>query len=217
MIETNHNDKLASGRLQWASEQNFYHQAVVFLINDAPAAWETVIETTNNNAVWAYDGSAWSSNGGWDNSDGKLTSAYSTMTWNRMKIVMNGKTEVFDLKPEYVGTSLKDLVNGAVKTEYLDSRGWKNTQTNPWNLSRNGHEPYVCNEPSFNFRYYESSGAHNFARIGFSLSQEAPCGHPGTAEGIGMIETNSNDKLASGRLQWSSEDNFYHQAVVELK
>ena len=46
------------------------------------------------------------------------------------------------------------------------------------------------------------------------MSQEYSCGHPGTSEGVGLVESNHNDQLASGRLQWSSESNHFYRADV---
>ena len=222
LIETNHNppDKLASGRLQWSTEANYFHAAEVFIdVAGGSSGWTRVIRTANNNAVWAYDGSAWESNGGWSNGNGMLASEYSTMKVREMMITMNGRTETFDVAPQYANSmTLKELVHGSIKTNFLETKSWKNTKTNPWGLHRDGHEDWVCHEPSFNFRYYEDKSSHNYARIGFSMSEDGPdCGHPGTAEGVGLIETNHNDKLASGRLQWASEANYFHEAEVFIR
>ena len=46
------------------------------------------------------------------------------------------------------------------------------------------------------------------------MSQEYSCGHPGTAGGVGLVETNHNDQLAPGRLQWATGSNHYYQAEV---
>ena len=114
--------------------------------------------------------------------------------------------------------SLKELVTGPTQTDYVKSKGWANghDNQNPWQLIRDGHESYVCHELSFNYKYYGGSN-HNFARIGFSMSQEYGCGHPGTSEGVGMRETGQDSFLASGRLQHGSETAYYHQAKVYLQ
>jgi hypothetical protein len=183
----------------------------------AQCDWTRVISTTNNDGVWGYSGSAWQSHSGFSNGDGFLAPQYSSTKVDMLRIVMNGRTEDFTLKEEHRNQhTLKELVNGPILTDYIESKGWANgaPNQNPWGLIRDGHESYVCHELSFNHKYYENSGAHNYARIGFSMSQEYGCGHPGTSEGLGMQESNHNDNLASGRLQWADETNYYHAAEV---
>ena len=36
LVESNHNDQLASGRLQWSGESNHYYQADVYVLGTAP-------------------------------------------------------------------------------------------------------------------------------------------------------------------------------------
>ena len=51
------------------------------------------------------------------------------------------------------------------------------------------------------------------------FERESPEPPPGStrslaAGGVGLVETNHNDQLASGRLQWSSESNHFYRADV---
>merc|ERR1711865_893200 len=139
-----------------------------------------------------------------------VTKYYYENPVTKMKIEMNGKSHTFTMMH---GKTLRDMVNSPENTYCADAKGWLNTKTNPWAMTRNGHEPYMCTKMCFNVNY-KNHACQNKQKIGFALSQEAPCGHPGTGEGLGMIETCSNDNLASGRLQWSSETNFPHNAKV---
>merc|ERR1711865_399231 len=139
-----------------------------------------------------------------------VTKYYYENPVTKMKIEMNGKSHTFTMMH---GKTLRDMVNSPENTYCADAKGWLNTKTNPWAMTRNGHEPYMCTKMCFNVNY-KNHACQNKQKIGFALSQEAPCGHPGTGEGLGMIETCSNDNLASGRLQWSSETNYPHDAVV---
>ena len=44
-----------------------------------------------------------------------------------------------------------------------------------------GHEGYICHKLAFNGDHYSNNiGDHAVSRIGYDLSQEYPCGHPGT-------------------------------------
>jgi hypothetical protein len=184
-----------------------------------------VLRTTNNNAVWAYDGSAWGSDGGWDDDNGMLSSAYATSKFSRMKITMNGKTHTWRLKPEYRNkVTLKDVVGeGTLGHNYKktifepDAHGWVGKKSNPWGFTdhqRDGHENFVCHEMQGDYRYYDSS--HAWARLGWSMSQEYSCGHPGTSEGIGLWEqgTNPQGRLASGRQQHDKEHDTFKQADI---
>jgi len=53
--------------------------------------------------------------------------------------------------------------------------------------------------------------------MGIQLSQEFPCGHPGTSEGLGCKERYQNDHLGSGRLQWDNETNYFAKAFVYVR
>merc|ERR1711865_1269506 len=139
-----------------------------------------------------------------------VTKYYYENPVTKMKIEMNGKSHTFTMMH---GKTLRDMVNSPENTYCADAKGRLNTKTNPWAMTRNGHEPYMCTKMCFNVNY-KNHACQNKQKIGFALSQEAPCGHPGTGEGLGMIETCSNDNLASGRLQWSSETNYPHNAKV---
>ena len=61
------------------------------------------------------------------------------------------------------------------------------------------------------------TGSGGIARIGVQNSQEYSCGHPGTTEGIGLIERDHGDTLNSGRVQWDSETNYYADAFVYIR
>ena len=53
--------------------------------------------------------------------------------------------------------------------------------------------------------------------MGIQLSQEFPCGHPGTSEGLGCKERYQTDHLGSGRLQWDNETNYFAKAFVYVR
>lgn len=58
----------------------------------------------------------------------------------------------------------------------------------------NGHEHYYCSEYGINYSHYGGTGKNN-VRIGTEMSQECGCGHPGTAEGIGLWDNAHNDRM----------------------
>ena len=131
----------------------------------------------------------------------------------KIRISMNGQSQEFTLAPDHEGKTLMELATHSTKQNLLQSKGWSGSRTNPWGFPRNGHEQYICHELSGNYRYYDPH-AHAYARLGYSMSQEYGCHHPGTSEGVGLVESNHNDQLASGRLQWSSESNHFYRADV---
>jgi hypothetical protein len=99
------------------------------------------------------------------------------------------------------------MITAPENTYCADSKGWANTGTDPWGLGRS-HERYICTEMCFNVHLYRlnnvlyaDNACQNKQKLGYPMSEEVPCTHPGTGEGLGLIEACQNDNLASGRLQ----------------
>eukprot|EP01050_Picozoa_sp_SAG11_P028692 SAG11_NODE_7773_length_1097_cov_1.730461_2_plen_143_part_00 len=74
----------------------------------------------------------------------------------------------------------------------------------------------VCSALGFNLDIYDEHGLHAKARIGYTLSEQYPCSHPGSAEGIGMAEDAHEQTLNAGRIQWNAHSNHYHHANVDV-
>lgn len=53
--------------------------------------------------------------------------------------------------------------------------------------------------------------------LGYVMSQEYPCDHPGTSEGIGLKETAHGVNLGAGRVQWGSESHYFYAATIEVR
>ena len=198
------------------------HMQLMFWIREMPTPrWLHAISTRHVNAIWGYDGTAWGSNGGWSNSNGLLAAEYATQAVSRIKISMNGHIHDFELKSEFAGRfTLKELVTGPTNIAYLQPKGWSSsTVIRPFGMEDNSNiENYICHELSFNYIHEtnEHTGDVSHARIGFSQSQEFPCSHPGTAQGIGLTDGVHGTQLASGLVQWSSLPELYHQAEVYI-
>lgn len=57
---------------------------------------------------------------------------------------------------------------------------------------------------------------HAKARIGYTLSEQYPCSHPGSAEGIGMAEDAYGHELNAGRIQWNELPSYYQHATIDV-
>lgn len=86
-------------------------------------------------------------------------------------------------------------------------------------ITIDGHEHYICHKLAFNSDHYSTSiNNHAVFRIGYDMSQEYPCGHPGSAEGFGLRQVASgNHKKGSGRVQWSSESDYFSGGLIFVR
>ena len=184
--------------------------------------WLTALVSAEDDGTFAYASAAWQSSDVIDMANGnQKTAAFSMINVESVRVTMNGQSRTWDLDTDHSGKhTLKELVNWDDRENAplaIDAEGFVGTTTNVWGLTRDGHETFNCDALGFNFDTHSADNNHGQARIGFSLSQEYPCGHPGTAEGVGLGEPAHGASLGSGRVQWSSESHYFVAATVEVK
>ena len=100
---------------------------------------------------------------------------------------------------------LSVFIEKQVETDIVDTTSscfvcracWQYFNPSYWGYTGLGHEAYL----GINEYFYGGGG---IARLGFQLSQENGCSHPGISEGVGLKERDTNDTLNSGRLQWDT-------------
>ena len=90
----------------------------------------------------------------------------------------------------------------------------QNPSPSYWGFSDRRTWHYICRNFGINHDFYGSGG---IARLGYQSSQEYPCGHPGTSEGVGLRERDNNDNLGSGRLLHGTEPNSFGSALVYIR
>jgi hypothetical protein len=164
-------------------------------------SWQLAISSKGNGAAFQYGSNWWSTLKEMDDGAGnQVAAAYYSSIVTQMKVEMNGKSHISTMSH---GKTLREIITAPTNSYCTDSKGWLNTKTNPWALTRDGHETYVCTKMCCNVNY-QNHACSNKQKLGFTMSEQAPCSHPGTGEGLGLIETcqHNNDNLASGRLQW---------------
>ncbi len=190
--------------------------------------WTLVMKSLSDNSDFYYDSMHWTTSSLLNENDFSLANnanskyaSFNAVPVNEMLIDMNGIKKTFTLLPSLKGKTMLELTSG-YSLNHGDSTGEtaeeiRGSYPNPsyWGLLADGHETYICHNLGFAYDYW--GGCNGAARIGFSLSQEYPCGHPGTSEGLGLREDCQPDNLGSGRLHWSGETNHWAKAFVYVR
>ncbi len=277
MHESCANDRLGSGRLQWAGEENFFRRMVVYVRGDPPpppptddrscshikakqpnadngvysidpdgdggrapfrvycdmdaagGGWTLVMKSNTNNTDLHYASPHWLRDTTLRAGDFALDAGNSKYeSFNRMPVqelmirAENGQVRTFRLSNSRRGRTMLQLTSAGYDREGNDEtledvhgRRYDNSYLFP-DVRIDGHEHFICHRLAFNSNHYPG-GCHNVARVGYSMSQEYGCGHPGTAEGFGMHEQCHNDNLGSGRLQWDGERNYFRRAQLYIR
>ncbi|MEC7985089.1 MAG: putative metal-binding motif-containing protein [Myxococcota bacterium] len=185
----------------------------------ANGGWTLVLKSMVDNTELIYDSFLWTSTALYNETDHNISggnnskyNSYNNLSFSEMRIVMNGYDQSFSFSSSH--TSLYDVMNGGGDYASAPSSAGNYYTTSYWGFSASGHERYHCREFGINQDFY---GDGSIARLGFQISQEYGCGHPGTAEGLGMKERNNGDYLNSGRLQWANEANYFSSALVYVR
>merc|ERR1712054_390984 len=141
--------------------------------------------------------------------------AYIYQKVNSVRISMNGQSRVFKLAAKDQGKyTLQQLVTSTKLHILTVQDSTTGSAQNIWQLQRDNNETRICHPLGFNIDAHGIMQSHARARIGFALSERYPCAHPGSAEGIGLLEETYGENLAAGRVQWSSgKDHFYSVTV----
>ena len=179
--------------------------------------WTLIMKSMTNNSELNYDSALWISETLLNADDFDLVfgsnskyPAFNDLPFSEVRIYMNFVDRTFTFGA-YFTSMLQAQYSGAYSTTETQYQYFNPSY---WNLPANGHEAYHCRNFGINRDFYGSGG---IARLGFQMSQEQYCGHPGTSEGVGLKETNNLDFLNSGRLQWANETNYFAQAWVYVR
>ena len=180
--------------------------------------WTLIIKSLINSSDLIYDAALWTNTNLLNASDFDLVTgsnskypAFNDLPFNEVRIYMNSNDHTFAFSTTF-SSMLQAQSSGAYST--TSTAGQYFAPSSYWGLTANGHEAYHCYSFGINRDFYGDGG---IARLGFQLSQEYPCSHPGTSEGVGLRERNNNDYLNSGRLQWSGEQNYFASALVFVR
>ena len=181
--------------------------------------WSLVLKNQQNNSDFFYFSELWTSTTLLNEGDfalqGQTNSKYDVfnrLPFDEIRIVMNGVDRSF----LFANTQSSVLSSVQGGTQYAQSPNPAGQLPSPsyWGFPVNGHEGYLCTNFGFNNDILTDG---SIARMGFVLSQEYPCGHPGTAEGVGLYERVHIDQLGSGRLLWDTETNSFAAAQVYVR
>jgi hypothetical protein len=181
--------------------------------------WTLIMKSMADNSDLIYDSSVWTTTNTLNETDFDFTGSvnskyesYNDLPFNEVRIDMNGIGRDFEFSAQHF-SMYAIMTSGGAYTSYPNTAG---QYFNPsyWGYTGLGHEAYHCYGFGINEDFYGSGG---IARLGFQLSQEYGCSHPGTSEGVGLKDRDSNDTLNSGRLQWSTENNFFSSALIFLR
>lgn len=182
--------------------------------------WTLVLKSVTNNAEFYYAATYWTQANTLNPDDfalgGTVNSkyaAFNSLPFSDILVDMN------DVKRKHTlaapAASVVSLTSGGGTLTSPDIQGIAYKPKSYWGLTADGHEAIACKNFGFNYDCYGNLGG--MARLGFQLSQEFPCGHPGTSEGLGLWERNQGDHLGSGRLQWDTETNYFAKAYVYVR
>jgi large repetitive protein len=181
--------------------------------------WTLMMKSMLDNTELIYDASLWDTNTTLNETDFSISGgdnskyqSYNNLPFSEIRIDMNGYDQSFEFPAQY-NSMLAIMTTGGAYVSFPTSAG---QAFNPsyWGFSNLGHESYHCYNFGINQDFYGDGG---IARLGFQLSQEYGCSHPGTSEGVGLKERNNNDYLNSGRLQWSTEVNYFSPALIFIR
>ena len=107
----------------------------------------------------------------------RKTKAFSTVRVEFVRITLNNVVRTWRLQPAWYGLfTLKELVNwSALKVDAngnanptprkgaplaTAANGFVGTETNVWNINRDGHETYNCDPLGFNYDSYADGDDH---------------------------------------------------------
>ena len=181
--------------------------------------WTLVLKNVTNNSDFYYAATYWTQANTLNPDDfalgGTVNSkyaAFNSLPFSDILVDMNSVKRKHTVAAP--AASVLSLTKGGGTLTSPDIQGKSYKPKSYWELTADGHESIPCKNFGFNYDNYGDGG---LARLGFQLSQEFPCGHPGTSEGVGLWERNQNDHLGSGRLQWSGETNYFAKAFVYIR
>jgi len=187
-----------------------------------------------NNNEWQYDSAWWTNRNVYranDRSDNKnvKTSAFVNKRLTAIKIEMNLRTYIFEMKTRYAGHwTLRDLVSRRQGYQFREPR-WKASRLDAFGIAgeKDPSTPnlWYCNNMAAHYTpYYQASidsrskcGA--VSRFGALLSNSAACAvtnraRPVVAEGVGLKYTCNNRKLSSGRLDGARGRAYFVPATI---
>eukprot|EP01047_Picozoa_sp_COSAG01_P062759 COSAG01_NODE_8029_length_2949_cov_2.693684_2_plen_386_part_01 len=181
----------------------------------ATESWQNAIRIVRPSTQFHYASALWATSTAVYNNGNLLSYAYIHQKVSSVRISMNGRSRVFALaRKDQNKYSLRDLVTSSTLRVVTVKTSLTGSSQNPWQLQRDNNETRICQPLGFNINTYGPHQSHAKARIGFALSERYPCTHPGSAEGVGLLEETFNENLASGRVQWSGhKDHFYRVSV----
>jgi hypothetical protein len=197
--------------------------------------WTLALKSLNDNSDFYYTATYWTTNNtlnptdfGIDNAINSKYNSFNTLKFKEILITDADRSSkrIFTLASSLQNQyTLLDLTSASYDTNtdetiesgYLGS--YYNTSYLFDNITLDGHEHYLCHKLAFSGDHYSSNiDDHGVARIGYSMSQEYPCGHPGTAEGFGLRQVASGThNKGSGRVQWSTETDYFSGGLIYIR